>query len=401
MWDITSKITKGTTPTTLGRKFVSSGINFIKAESITDDSRFIPSKFEHIDIETNNALKRSIIQENDILYSIAGVIGRPALVNGEILPANTNQALAIIRPNLDKVEPKYLFYLLSSKMQRRSANNLVAQSAQPNINLEQVSNFEFQVPILEEQKRIAEILSAFDEKIENNNRIIKTLEEMAQTIFKEWFVKFRFPGHKKTEFVDSELGEIPKEWEVKKILDIARVVLGGTPSRNNPLYWNGKIPWINSGEVNNLRVIEPSEYITEAGLKKSNASLMPAGTTLIAITGATLGQVSLLEIKACANQSVVGIYDPKGYMNEFLYLYIQTNIQEIISHATGGAQQHINKRVIEDFKILLPNEKVLFGFQMVVQPIFQRLSNLVFENQKLAAMRDLLLPRLMIGEIRV
>src|SRR3989338_10151630 len=144
--EVASKITKGTTPTTLGKRFTLSGINFIKAESITDDGRFIPSKFEHIDQETNEILKRSKVQENDILYSIAGVIGRPALVKKEILPANTNQALAIIRPDLDKIEPRYLFYFLSTKAQKKFANNLVAQSAQPNINLEQVSNLEFQAP---------------------------------------------------------------------------------------------------------------------------------------------------------------------------------------------------------------------------------------------------------------
>jgi len=252
-----------------------------------------------------------------------------------------------------------------------------------------------------EQKRIAEVLVVFDDKIELNNKISRTLEQIAQEIYKEWFVNFRFPGHERIKMVDSELGKIPEGWDVKNIGSIANVVLGGTPSRLKPEYWGGKIPWINSGKVNEFRVTSASEYITEAGLKNSNARLMPKRTTVIAITGATLGQVGLLEIEASANQSVVGVFSSNVLLPEFVYLYIKERIEDLIGSATGGAQQHINKQVVEDYPVLVPDGDVLAMFANAVEPVFNQIANSIYENQKLAALRDLLLPKLMSGEVGI
>ena len=130
-------------------------------------------------------------------------------------------------------------------------------------------------------------------------------------------------------------------------------VLGGTPSREKKEYWGGNIPWINSGEVNKLRIIKESEFISELGLKKSATKIMPVHTTVLAITGATLGQVSYTEIETCANQSVVGIYDQQKVYSEYIYLAVSNEIKGIISKATGGAQQHINKDIVNNFEIML------------------------------------------------
>jgi type I restriction enzyme S subunit len=191
------------------------------------------------------------------------------------------------------------------------------------------------IPDLKIQEKIAEILSVYDSKIETNNKIIKNLEATTQTIFNEWFVNFCFPGYEKAKMVEGEMGEIPEGWEVKKVSELFTVILGGTPSREKPEYWSGDIPWINSGEVNKLRILEATEHITELGLNKSNARLMKSGATVLAITGATLGQVSRLEIDSTANQSVVGIFDENNILNEYLYLYISNNILDLISGASG------------------------------------------------------------------
>ena len=183
--------------------------------------------------------------------------------------------------------------------------------------------------------------------------------------------------------------------------EICKCELGGTPSRTKPEYWGGKIPWINSGEVNNFRIIKPSEYITETGLEKSATKLLPQKTTVIAITGATLGQVSLLEISSCANQSVVGVLPNNDAPYEFIYPFIKSSIKELVSHQTGGAQQHINKQNVEQLMVKLPSKKIMLEYRDKVKSIYQLISNNCFENQYLSQLRDTLLPKLMSGEIDV
>jgi type I restriction enzyme, S subunit len=238
--------------------------------------------------------------------------------------------------------------------------------------------------------------------IENNARRIEVLDEVALRTYREWFVELRYPGHDGVEIVTSELGQIPSGWEVISIGSNFTVVLGGTPSRKRPEYWtNGTVPWINSGRVNDRRVIEPTELITETALRSSNAELMPRRTTVVAITGATLGQVSYLEIDASANQSVVGITDTSGADCEWLFLTVKTGVDRLVGAASGGAQQHINKSVVSEFRLVLPDSDVRKRFASVTRPMFDCIANLLKTNRELRAMRDLLLPRLMAGHIEV
>ena len=219
----------------------------------------------------------------------------------------------------------------------------------------------------------------------NNN-----LEQQAQAIFKSWFVDFEPFG-----------GELPSGWKQTKLGSSCNCVLGGTPSRNKSEYWNGSIPWINSGEVNNFRIIKPSETITKLGLEKSATKLLPAKTTVLAITGATLGQVSLLEIDACANQSVVGIVPNDDMPYEYIYPLIKQSIAELISHQTGGAQQHINKQNVENLDIIIPPYDDLMKYQSTVCHLYKMIANNCFENERLVNIRDRLLPKLMSGELDV
>lgn len=194
---------------------------------------------------------------------------------------------------------------------------------------------------------------------------------------------------------------MPSDWEKHKLGEICNCELGGTPSRNKPEYWNGTIPWINSGEVNQFRIIAPSEYITQLGLEKSATKFLPAKTTVLAITGATLGQVSLLEIDSCANQSVVGVVPNSQLPYEYIYPLIKSNINELISHQTGGAQQHINKQNVEGLDIYLPSADVIGKYTETVSDIYSSIANNCFENKHLKELRDTLLPKLMSGELDV
>ena len=275
-------------------------------------------------------------------------------------------------------------------------------ATQDNLSLDKLLSFPLATPPLFIQRRIGGILSAYDGLIENNQRRIKILEEMARSLYREWFVHFRFPGHDKVKMVPSPLGPIPQGWEVAKVGSVFKTLLGGTPSRAKAEYWqNGIVPWIKSGKVNELRIIEPSELITELALERSAAKMMPCGTTVIAITGATLGQVSYLEIDTAANQSVVGVTDEAGMFSEWLYLMFKERIHEIILHASGGAQQHINKEIVSDVQALIPPAKFADQFKYLVEPMFRQLATLMFKTQNLLCTRDMLLPRLLSGQIDI
>lgn len=278
------------------------------------------------------------------------------------------------------VEPRFLYYVLSEDKFFDLVTATAKGTKMPRGDKQVIMNYPVPDFPLETQKKIAAVLSALDDKIELNNAINKNLEEQAQAIFDEFYRK-----------ADEEvfLGKTCK------------CELGGTPSRKNLEYWNGNISWINSGEVNKFRIIEPSEKITELGLKKSATKLLPAKTTVIAITGATLGQVSLLEIESCANQSVVGIIPNKKIPYEYIYPLVKMKISELLTHQTGGAQQHINKRNVEDLSIKILSPNFMKKYLSIVSGIYELISNICFENQKLGELRDALLPKLMSGEIDV
>ncbi|MFZ6008687.1 MAG: restriction endonuclease subunit S [Nitrospirota bacterium] len=302
------------------------------------------------------------------------------------------------------IEQGFLFYWMASKEFVDIANQGSEGTKMPRAKWDFVAKIKQEIPPLPEQKAIASILGALDDKIELNRKMNETLEAMARAIFKSWFVDFdSIPGfglHK--EWQDSPLGKIPKGWRIFKIGEELTTVLGGTPSRSNPDYWtNGTIPWINSGKVNEFRIIQPSEYITEDALNNSATKLLPERTTVLAITGATLGQISLLEIQSCANQSVVGILGSNILPNEFIYFWIKHKVDDLIAWQTGGAQQHINKDNVNNLNILCPSIDAIRAYIQTVKPLFDMIKNNCFESRSLTAIRDELLPKLLSGEIRV
>jgi type I restriction enzyme, S subunit len=216
-------------------------------------------------------------------------------------------------------------------------------------------------------------------------------------------VHFRFPGHEKVKMIDSntEFGKIPEGWEIKKHKEvIENITLGGTPARKKEEYWeNGTVPWVKSGKLNDLRIIDGTELITEIGVKESATKIMPKRTVLIAITGAIL--VSISEIELCANQSVVGLYGSSNLAQEYLYFYEKSIIDKYKGKMSGSAQQHINKEIINETDIIIPGADTMEEFEELIKPLFDEMSTLLFASQNLRQARDLLLPKLVTGEIEI
>ena len=389
------RIVGGATPPTKDSANYDGEISWITPKDLSNfTGRYIQKGERSITQKGFESSSCQILPKGSILFSSRAPIGYIAIAANELC---TNQGFKSIIPDNNLVNNLFLYYLL--KFNKEEIEGLGSGTTFKEVSAKVMQNFDIKIPSIQTQKKIADILSSLDDKIELNRRINDNLEQQAQALFKSWFVDFE--PFKEGKFVDSELGRIPEGWRVERLGSVCKCLLGGTPSRNKEEYWNGKIAWINFGEINEFRITKPSEYITQEGLKKSATKLLPKKTTVLAITGATLGQVSLLEIDSCANQSVIGLLENEDIFHEYIYPLIKNRIDDLCSHMTGGAQQHINKNNVEQLEILVPPKKILVEYKQIATPIYSLISNICFESQKISKLRDSLLPRLMSGELKL
>ena len=387
------------------KDFSDSGVPVIKIKNVSppritlEDLSYVPEAIAYQN-------PRYILKKGDVLIAmtgshinqIASVVGRVGRVRYDNITVLNQRVGKIVNKDESLSCLDFIYYYLSQyEVKVELAQKAGGAANQANISPSDIKNLTIPYPPIEIQHRIATILSRYDSLIENYQKQIKLLEEAVQRLYKEWFVDLHFPGHENTLIIDG----VPEGWEYRKIGDVYKTVLGGTPSRAKSNYWGGDIPWINSGEINKLRIIQASEMITQEGYDNSSTKLMPVHTTILAITGATLGQVSYTEIETCANQSVVAIIDETNQTNEYLYLYINDNILSIVNKATGGAQQHINKDIVNDYNILIPVQNVLALFKERTTPLFKLIKDYLNSIQSLTEARDRLLPKLMNEEIKV
>ena len=423
--DVCLRVTKGTTPTTGGGAFTDRGIAFIKVEAITESGGFLPEKFAFIDTETDEKLARSRLQEKDILFTIAGTIGRVAQVTNDILPANTNQAVEIVRPNPDLIFPRFLYYVLRDSKRIQLAQSRVVQSVQANFSLGELSAVELPLPPQEEQRAIAHILGTLDDRIELNRRTNETLEAMARALFKAWFVDFEpvrakmegrwqrgqslpgLPAHLYDLFpdrlVESELGEIPEGWEMQPLSKLLTIIGGGTPKTSIEDYWGGEIPWfsvVDTPPASNVFVVATEKNITAQGLAGSSARLIPKGTTIISARG-TVGNLAIAGCDMTFNQSCYGLRGTGGGGDYFVYLTSQQMVDQLKSMAHGSVFSTITRQTFEAIQRPVPPPGVLTAFEGLVRGWFDAILSSVVESRTLAQLRDTLLPKLISGELRV
>ena len=342
--DMATVVTKGTTPTTIGFRFEDSGINFVKIESISEDGTFLKEKFSHISDECNVQMRRSQLQENDILFSIAGAIGRSAIVTKEILPANTNQALAIIRVPKGKIDYNYLLYALSSSAINQQATQHQQGVAQLNISLKNVSDFLLPIYTEAMQKRIVHNLKKIDKLIFLRKQQLAKLDELVKARFVEMF------GDPVTN---------PKGYEKYKLENLARKISDGVHSK--PDYTETGRPFlsvvnINKGVIN----FKNCKYVSEDAYQKMIKSTHPErGDVLYTKVGATYGIPAYVDtdIAFCLYVSVCLIKPKREVINpRFLSLsmempYVKHQADRRIK-GIGVPDLHLNQ--ISEFEILCP-----------------------------------------------
>jgi type I restriction enzyme S subunit len=293
---------------------------------------------------------------------------------------------------------------------------IVLQSATgstfPNVSREQLSSLKIIVPDLPTQIAIAEILSSLDEKIELNNKINQELETLAQTLFKQWFIDFEFPNengepYKSSggEIVESELGEIPKGWEVKTLADISNITIGRTPPRQEHQWFStdfNDYKWISIRDMGNCGtyILSTSECLTEEAVIKFNVPVIDTNTVILSFK-LTVGRVSITTEKMLSNEAIAHLNLKETVVfPEFLYLYLkQFNFDTLGS--TSSIATAVNSKSIKSIPLITPNKEVLIRFKELVLSIFSRINNLTFENRDLTNLRDTILPKLISGELEI
>jgi len=323
-----------------------------------------------------------LINSKGIIIGRKGTIGKVYRSNTAFFPIDT---CYYILPDDEKFDFNFMYYLLLTL----NLDELNEDSAVPGLNRNTAYSQEFFLPPLPEQKAIAEVLSSIDDKIDLLHRQNKTLEEMAMTLFRQWFIEPTKDG-------------LPEGWEEVELSKLGQIVCGKTPSKNKPEYFGGKIPFIKIPDMHgNVFVFKTEDTLSEIGAKTKKNKTLPERSICVSCI-ATVGLVSMNAFISQTNQQINSIIPYKEFYRYFLYLKTKSMKEELIAMASGGtATLNLNTTEFSKIKIEIPKEDYLHAFHEKIKYIFEKIFINTSQIQTLEKLRDTLLPKLMSGEVRV
>ena len=340
-------------------------------------------------VENKNYNKFKLI-EGDILIARTGnTIGVHYLVK-QNLKSVFNNGLIRLRANR-KIDYKFLYKIIESGSFERFIQSIAyGTSTQPNMQINVLLSFKISLPPLPEQKSIAAILTSFDDKIELLQAQNKTLEELAQTLFKEWFGKYKVGD------------ELPEGWGVGKLSEFGKIICGKTPSKSNEDYFGNDIPFIKIPDMHNkVFILETTDNLSIEGAKSQNNKMLPKNSICISCI-ATVGLVSITTKKSQTNQQINSIIPNENYFREFLYFTLTKMKNYLNDLGSGGtATLNVNTSTFSNIELVKPKEDIIKDFHKLSNPIFEKVLQNNTQIQTLTKTRDALLPKLMSGEIRV
>ena len=355
-------------------------------------------------------------RRHDVVLSRRTNPGVTATV-GEECAFALGQNLVLLRADGSRVLPEFLKWLVAGPDWWAQISKFLNVGAVfDSLKCADVPRFQLPIPPRHEQQRIVSILGALDDKIDLNRRMNETLEAMARALFKDWFVDFG-PTRAKMEgrapYLASDLWALfpdrldddgkPEGWEVSSIGEEIRVAGGSTPRTTEPAYWDGDIAWATPKDLSRLDapvLFETERLITHAGLSQISSGLLPKGTVLLS-SRAPIGYVAITEIPVAVNQGFIGMVCEGRLSNVFCWLWTIFRMDEIKQRANGSTFLEISKSNFRPIPVTVASRRILFAFDQMVRPLFTRIAHNEDESRTLAATRDLLLPKLMSGEIRV
>lgn len=390
-----------------GEFFKNSYCLFLNAKNVCgtgfdfSDTQFITKK-------KDNLLRSGKIQRGDFVLTTRGTVGNIAYYSKEVSydHVRINSGMVVLRPKKDIINEKFFHLFLISQEFKNQIEALKSGSAQPQLPIRDLKFFEINTPFLDEQERIVKILYPIGDKIELNNKINQNLEQMAQAIFKEWFIKFKFPRWQKAEFVNSELGKIPKGWDVGRIKDLMDVISGfpfSSKLYNSSKDALGVVTIKNVQDGNFIRDFDSLIKKEDLPNKFNPDCHLRDGDILLSLTG-NVGRVCFVYGGQYLLNQRVAKLKPKELKDlAFCYfLFRQMAMQNyLINMAKGSAQPNLSPVETGKIQLCVPPREILDNFSKLVGPIYQRLIKNVEENQKLSSFRDLLLPKLISGKIVV
>jgi type I restriction enzyme S subunit len=410
---------RGVTPTKLGSDFISAGNRVISAKLIkgsridlsVDEPRFVNAA-------TYKKWMSSPLQEDDVIMTSEAPLGELAWVRQK-LEWCLGQRLFGIRTDKKKLNGRFLFYALQSETVRNDLISRATGTTVTGIRQSELRKVAIPLPPLPEQKRIAGILGALDDKIELNRKMNETLEQMAKTLFKSWFIDFD-PVHAKAagrqpagmdnataylfpdSFVDSELGKIPRGWKITSVGEAVECVGGATPSTSEPEYWQGGIHhWTTPKDFSSLAspfLLNTERKLTNAGISKISSGLLPAGTLLLS-SRAPIGYIAIATIPVAINQGFIALKCNENASNFFMLNWSKSNMAEIESRATGTTFPEISKLNFRPIRVCLPPKELMSVFTSKVSPMYGKIVANLRQSRNLSAIRDTLLPGLLNGKV--
>jgi len=347
--------------------------------------------FHEADYFPTNNLKRvgeKISKVGDVVFTSKGTVGRFAYVN-------ENSSVFVYSPQLcfwrslnhSLIFPRFLFYWMQGREFFEQADAVKGQTDMADyVNLSDQRKMKITLPEINEQRAIASVLSSLDDKIDLLHRQNATLESMAETLFRLWFVV-----------------EAKEDWEEGVLNDVISVKGGTTPSTIESIFWNGNIHWSTPRDLSNhtsVYLFDTDRKITEKGLSQIGSGLLPVGTVLLS-SRAPIGYLALTQIPMAINQGYIAILCDKIVSNYFIYLWCKANLEEIKNSGNGSVFQEISKSVFKELKLAVPPKAVLNEFKLMIEPMFLKIKSNQKQIRTLTSLRDALLPKLMSGEVRV
>ena len=393
----------------------SNGINFDKSSYCKNGTAFIGvsdfgeqlypdySTLRHID---NAVVKNcNFLEHGDIVFVRSN--GNKALVGRSMLitnpPINTTFSGFCIRARIREqksFDPLFFAYLFKNENFRKAISGCSIGANIQNLSQGKLASFVAFVPPIEEQRKIADVLSTYDDLIENNRKQIKLLEEAAQRLYKEWFIDLRFPGYESTPIIDG----IPEGWEKGSAIDFFNITIGKTPPRaESQCFTNGNsgIPWVSISDMGNsgIYISGTLEGLTPDAVNRYNVKVIPAGTILLSFK-LTLGRVSIATAPCCTNEAIAHFYIENEDLRPYTLLYLKSFKYDTLGN-TSSISKAVNSSIIKAMPFIMPNADLIVAFAKFTNPIFEKIYHLQKSINEAKSSRDCLLPKLMTGELEV
>lgn len=388
------------------KEYVNEGIPVLKVTNCKSTG-FQLDNLNYLSEKSREKYKKNNLIIGDIIVATVGshpnliesAAGRSCIVNSQVEGFYLNQNAVCIRTKDKRIlSQKYLGYLCKcADFQHYIQSRGRGAANQMRIAISSIKEYSFTLPDFENQQYIADILSAYDDLIENNQKQIKLLEEAAQRLYKEWFVDLNFPGHENTKIVDG----VPEGWSICPFSSKVDIMSGGTPKTSIPDYYNGRIPFYTPKDSDGAFFAYKTQInITEGGLKNCNSRLYPSKTVIITARG-TVGKTTILAIPMAMNQSCYALKMKENDAPYYLFFALNNEIKALQTMANGGVFNTIIGKTFDSINIQIPKDPLIYGFEETVRPFMEQIKNKLQANSKLVEARNRLLLKMMNGEVKV